>query len=231
MQDQRDLFEVCSWNWDQLFPTRLAEKQGQMTSSALTTLRYRCHVECPSMGKTMANPKSKGKDPITRAAATKRPQIAIVIGFASTARTDVRTAVAAPTFRSTNIGKDTTLITSTKTAKRKPQTLPTIISCQPDGVVRTRWANSSSEAGTHLPNIPTYIAWATTSQVKKITSSNRPSLAMAPMDGDRRTSNACHAEASRPFSRRRLSSYKPMEATGPIRAKPAMSGKISGSMS
>ena len=104
MQDQRDLFEVCSRNRDQLFPTRLAEKQGQMTSSALTTLRYRCHVECPSMGKTMASPKSKGKDPITRAAATKRPHIAIVIGFASTTRTDVRTAVAKPTSRSRSSG-------------------------------------------------------------------------------------------------------------------------------
>src|SRR4029078_4555962 len=92
------LFEI------EIFPTRLAEKQGQMTSSALTTLRYRCHVECPSMGKTMASPTSKGKDPITRAAATKRPHIAIVIGFASTARTDVRTTVPKPTSRHRSSG-------------------------------------------------------------------------------------------------------------------------------
>ena len=157
--------------------------------------------------------------------------VAIVTGFSNTARTDVRTAVVAPTFRSTSIGKDTTLITSTTRAKRKPTPLPTMISCLPAGVVRIWRANSSREAGTAPPIICAYITWAAPSHAKNITISTKPNLAMAPIDGDRRTSRACHAEASRPCSRRRLSSYRPTAANGPIRENPAMSGKTRGKIS
>ena len=95
-----------------------------MTSSTLTTLRYRCHVACPSTGKTMARPTKNGKEPTTRAASTNSPQIATVKGLASAALIDVRIAVAAPTVRSARIGKETKLFVSTKTAHRKPVLLP-----------------------------------------------------------------------------------------------------------
>ncbi len=54
-----------------------------------TTLRYRCQVACPSTGITTERPTNKGKEPISRATATMRPHMAIVIGFARTALIDV----------------------------------------------------------------------------------------------------------------------------------------------
>ena len=42
---------------------------------------------------------------------------------------------------------------------------------------------------------------------------------MAPMDGDRSTSKACHQNTSEVCSRLRLSSYKPIAANGPIKLK------------
>ena len=52
------------------------------------------------------------------------PQAAMGAGFAITTRTEVVTAVATPTSRSSNRGNDTTLIASTSTAKRKPTRCP-----------------------------------------------------------------------------------------------------------
>ncbi len=45
---------------------------------------------------------------------------------------------------------------------------------------------------------------------------------------ERATPNACAHEVSRPSSRRRLISYKPIAAKGPTRANPDMSGKSKG---
>ena len=164
------------------------------------------HVAWPSTGKTTARPKKSGREPTINAATTKRPHAAIVNGLAATARTDVRTAVAAPTLRSTSIGNDTTLMISATAAKTKPTALPTTMSCQPAEVVRTWWENSPSEAGTAPPMICAYMVLAATSHAKNIASSTRPNLTMAPMEGERNTSKRCSAETSSPRSRRRLSS-------------------------
>jgi hypothetical protein len=108
-------------------------------------------VEWPSTGRTIARPTNKGNEPISREPATMRPHIAIVIGFAITALTDAVTAVVTPTSRSRSSGKDTTLRVNTTTAKRKPTPQPTMMSAQPDGVVKTWRANSAIDAGTAPP--------------------------------------------------------------------------------
>ena len=69
---------------------------------------------------TKMRPRNAGNDPITRLAATIKPQTAIGPGFAATARIDVHTAASSPTSRSSNSGNDTTLMASTSKAKRKP---------------------------------------------------------------------------------------------------------------
>ena len=71
------------------------------------------------------------KEPITRDAATINPQSAIVTGLAGTASTDVRTAAATPTLRSSSKGNETTLMLSAITAKAKPIALPRTIRAQP----------------------------------------------------------------------------------------------------
>jgi hypothetical protein len=83
------------------------------------------------IGTTNARPTSSRKKPITRDAATINPQTAIVIGLASTASTDVRTATATPTLRSSSKGNETTLMLSATTAKTKPIALPRTIRAQP----------------------------------------------------------------------------------------------------
>src|SRR5262245_44534198 len=100
----------------------------------------------------MASPKKNGSEPITSNTATMSPQIAMGTGLAATARTDVHSATAAPTSRSTSSGNDTALITSTSTAYRKPMPLPHTISCQPVPVVSTSCAKLVSEVGASTPN-------------------------------------------------------------------------------
>ena len=77
--------------------------------------------------------------------------IAIVMGFARTAVTDVRIAIMAPMSRSRSSGKDTTLMVNTTTAKTKPTPQPTTMSAQPEGVVNTWRANSAIDTGTAVP--------------------------------------------------------------------------------
>ena len=86
---------------------------------------------------TTIRPRSAGSDPSTRPPATIRPHTAIGTGFATTARTEVATAVNSPTSRSSSIGNETTLIVSTSTANRNPTPTPTTISAQPGAVVNT----------------------------------------------------------------------------------------------
>ena len=70
-------------------------------------------------------------EPMTRPAATIKPQTATGTGLASVARTDVSMAAIAPTSRSNSNGNDTTTVESTITAKTKPTALPTRIRVQP----------------------------------------------------------------------------------------------------
>src|SRR3546814_11999270 len=86
---------------------------------------------------TKTRPRNRGIDPSTRPPTTINPQTAMGMGFAATARIDVRTAVASPTFRSSNSGNDTTLIVSTTTANTKPTPTQTPIITQPAHVVTT----------------------------------------------------------------------------------------------
>src|ERR1700736_779539 len=118
-----------------------------------TTLRYRCQVACPSTGSTMIRPRKNGIDPTSRLAATTNPHKAIGTGFTVTARTDVNTAAPSPTSRSSNSGKDTTLISSTSRAKRKPTLIPTAIIAQPALVVKMSRTNESKEAGGSGPRV------------------------------------------------------------------------------
>src|SRR5262249_41149350 len=101
----------------------------------------------PSTGTTTVSPRNSGREPSSSNAATINPQTAMVTGLASTARTDVTIATAAPTSRSSSSGKDTTLIISTSTANRKRTALPTTTRFQPARVVNTSWANWLNEAG------------------------------------------------------------------------------------
>src|SRR5262249_48655256 len=101
----------------------------------------------------MTRPRNKGIDPTTRLAATTNPHKAIGTGFTVTARTDVHTAAPSPTSRSSNSGKDTTLISSTKRAKRKPTLIPTAINAQPGLVVKTSLTNEPKEAGGSGPRV------------------------------------------------------------------------------
>lgn len=66
-----------------------------MLPQGCTTLRYRCHVACPSTGITTASPKKNGIDPSIRGPATINPHATIITGFAATALTDVLIAIAA----------------------------------------------------------------------------------------------------------------------------------------
>src|SRR5271166_1240594 len=118
-----------------------------------TTLRYRCHVACPSTGKTTTNPTRNGTDPRTRPPATISPQIAMMSGFAATARTDVATAVPIPALRSSNNGNDTTLIASTRTANRNPTPTPTTNIVHPALVANTSWTNVSVDTGGMGPSV------------------------------------------------------------------------------
>ena len=94
---------------------------GKMDKSQLVTVfRYRCQVAWPRTGMTTARPTNRGIDPSTKPPTMISPHTAMVRGFAIVTRTDVQTAIATPTFRSSNRGNDTTLIASTSTAKRKP---------------------------------------------------------------------------------------------------------------
>src|SRR6185437_7235325 len=155
-----------------------------------TTLRYRCQVACPSTGMTMMRPRNAGIDPITRPAATIRPQSAIGPGFAATARIDVHTAASRPTSRSSKSGNDTTLIASTSKAKRNPTPTPTRIIVQPALVVNTSWTNAAIETGGSGPRVSWYISLAASSQSRKIASSTNPSIRIAPNPGEPITSNA-----------------------------------------
>src|SRR5215470_7446995 len=101
---------------------------------------------------TTARPKKNGNDPSTSSVATIKPQIAITIGFLSTALVDVVIATAAPTSRSSNRGNDTTPMVNTHTANRKPMALPQMISFRPASVVSTVSANFVIDSGTARPN-------------------------------------------------------------------------------
>src|SRR5438132_7407014 len=101
----------------------------------------------------MIRPRNNGIDPISSPAATTSPHKAIGTGFTVTARTDVHTAVPSPTSRSSNSGKDTTLISSTSRAKRNPTLIPTAIIIQPALVVKTSLTNEPKEAGGAGPSV------------------------------------------------------------------------------
>jgi hypothetical protein len=77
-----------------------------------------------------ASPTNSSKKPIGNAA-TIKPQIAMVTGFSRTALSDVSTATAKPTSRSSNKGNEMTLMLSTPTAKTQPIALPRTIRVQP----------------------------------------------------------------------------------------------------
>src|SRR5436305_15170099 len=96
---------------------------------------------------TTAKPKNSGIEPTRSATATMSPHTAIVTGLATTARTEVRIATAAPTSRSSNSGNDTTLLTSTKTASSNPTAFPTTISVDPRWVVRISRTHGVTDSG------------------------------------------------------------------------------------
>src|SRR5580700_6648707 len=102
---------------------------------------------------TMIRPRNSGIDPTTSPPATIKPQIAIGPGFVITARIDVATAVLSPTSRSSNSGKETTLIVSTSTANRNPIPTPRMINAQPTSVVNTARANEAIDAGGSGPSV------------------------------------------------------------------------------
>src|SRR5262249_23979469 len=125
----------------------------QPSRNQRTTLRYKCHVACPSTGITIMRPRNNGIDPITRPPATISPQMAIGPGLTITVRTEVDIAAPSPTSRSSNNGNDTTLITSTNRAKKKPTPTPTTIIAQPAPVVNTSRANEPIETGGSGPSV------------------------------------------------------------------------------
>ena len=86
---------------------------------------------------TTIRPSNSGSEPSTRPQATMKPQVSMGTGLALTTATEVRMAVPIRTFRSSNIGKEITLIESTSRAKRKPAPQPKMIKAQPGPVVRT----------------------------------------------------------------------------------------------
>jgi hypothetical protein len=94
-------------------------------------------------------------DPVQRAAGTINRvaplRVAMGTGLAATARTDVSTAAIAPTSRSSSSGNETTLIIKTASANRKPMPLPTMMSIQPAGVVKTWRTKSGIEAAGSEP--------------------------------------------------------------------------------
>ena len=103
-------------------------------------------MEWPNTGTTTARPRSNGSEPSASSIATISPHTAIVSGFAATTRTEVSTASTAPTSRSSSNGNEITLMVSTSTANRKPTALPTTMSDQPAGVVKTRLMKSGIDA-------------------------------------------------------------------------------------
>ena len=107
----------------------------------------------PRIGITTISPRKNGIEPITRPAATIRPQTAIGTGLAAATRIEVITATGRPTSRSRSSGKDTTLKASTSAAKRKPTAMPTIIIVQPAPVVKTSRAKPPIEAGATSPKV------------------------------------------------------------------------------
>ena len=101
----------------------------------------------------MASPISRGSAPIARLAATITPHTAIGPGFIRTARTDVAMAVPTPTGRSSNIGSDTTPITRTTSANRKPTPMPMIVIVRPCGVVSASRTKAWAETGASGPSV------------------------------------------------------------------------------
>src|SRR6266545_250058 len=98
-------------------------------------------------------PDEERQRPEHQQTATIKPQIAIVTGFAATARTEVISAAAAPTSRSSSSGKDTTLMVKATTAKTKPIALPKTMSFHPAGVVNTAFTKVAIESGAaYTPN-------------------------------------------------------------------------------
>src|ERR1700683_2446037 len=100
---------------------------------------------------TITSPSKQGTDPITSAAATIRPHAAIGSGFVTTAWIEVQIAVSIFTSRSSNSGKDTTLIVRVRTANRNPIPTPRMIIAQPASVVNTSWTNAAIETGGFSP--------------------------------------------------------------------------------
>jgi hypothetical protein len=88
-----------------------------------------------------------GREPISSAAATMRPQSAIGIGFFRTVLMEVATAVSAPASRSMSRGNETTLIARVTSAKQKPMKQPTQTSSQPRSVEATCWRKSTKATG------------------------------------------------------------------------------------
>ena len=68
------------------------------------------------------------------------------------------------------------------------------------------------------------IAFAAAIHSTKIATNTTPIAAMENSAGERSTSKVFSQETGRPLSRRRLSSYSPVPANGPISAKPAARG-------
>src|SRR4029077_15076185 len=177
----------------------------------------------------MIRPRNNGIDPTSNPAATINPHKAIGTGFTVTARTDVRTAVPSPTSRSSNRGKDTTLISSTSRAKRNPTLMPTAIIAQPAPVEKMSLTKAPNEAGGSGPGVIPKIDSGAPSKNRKIATNKRRSTTIAPNERERMTPNAS-GQAASPYSRRRLISYRPSAANGPTSAKPDASGNSSGSM-
>ena len=80
---------------------------------------------------TTVRPTKNGIEPITSKVATISPHSAIGTGFAAITRSDVYTATAAPTSRSSSNGNEIALIESTNAANKKPMPVPTMISVHP----------------------------------------------------------------------------------------------------
>src|SRR5512138_3714431 len=96
---------------------------------------------------TTANPTSSGNEPISNPPAIVTAQLIITSGLAATALSDVVTATATPTFRSSSSGNETTLITNTNSANAAPTTLPTMNRLWPAFVVSTSEMKAPSVSG------------------------------------------------------------------------------------
>ena len=156
------------------------------------------------------------------------PQSSIVRGLARTTASDVSMAVSASTSRSISMGMEMTLTASAINEKAKPTRLP------------------SSDHGPAAPGRQDLLGEGEDEFVllRPVERPVQPHRDHEPREEDRhqheadrekRARRAClerlvgvHQLVSSPASRRRLSSYRPIAANGPMSANPEASGNSSG---